>query len=103
MNGSARRMVATLPETGTPELKAGAFESNEKWPVLERMAVPLAVRVPLHRLRLGDVRELREGSVLASEWPAAEEVPLYAADVPLSWCEFAVVDGVMAARLTRLG
>ena len=103
MTGSARKLVATIPENSLPALTAGSFEANAKWPLLQTLEVPLAVRVPLRKLKLRDVRDLQAGAVINSEWPAAEEVPLYATDVVLSWCEFAVVDGVMAARLTRLG
>jgi flagellar motor switch protein FliM len=103
VSGAARKLVVTIPDAGVPALPAGSFEKHAKWPVLQTVEVPLAVRVPLVRLTLRDVRGLQPGAVLMSEWPAAEEVPLYAADVVLSWCEFAVVDGIMAARLTRLG
>lgn len=101
---SAVRQLATAPaELGVTELPAGSFESNAKWPVLQHLDVPMTVRIPLRSLTLREVRELKADAVVSSDWPAAEEVPLYAADVALSWCEFAVVDGVMAARLTRLG
>ena len=80
-----------------------AFEQSARWPVLQELAVPVAVRIPLRRMTLRGVQSLAVGTVIESEWPAAEEVPLHAADVLLSWCEFAVMDGVMAARLTRLG
>jgi flagellar motor switch protein FliM len=85
------------------ELQAGCFEADAKWPALQEMKLPLAVRIPLGRLSLRQLRELSAGTVLETECPSAEEVPLYVSDVALSWCEFVVVDGVMAARLTRLG
>ncbi|MDE1161707.1 MAG: FliM/FliN family flagellar motor C-terminal domain-containing protein [Acidobacteriaceae bacterium] len=100
---TAQKLVAAVAELGVEELTGGAFEANDKWPVLQRLAIPMAVRIPLERITLREVRKLAAGCVLTSEWPAAEEVPLFAADVALSWCEFAVIDGVMAARLTRLG
>ncbi|MDE1154453.1 MAG: FliM/FliN family flagellar motor C-terminal domain-containing protein [Acidobacteriaceae bacterium] len=103
MSTATHKLVATVPELGTPELLAGAFESNEKWPVLQQLNVSMRVRIPLQRVTLRTLRGLRPGALLCSDWPAAEEVPLYAQEVPLSWCEFAVVDEVMAARLTRLG
>lgn len=103
MATSARKLVTTVPEAGVPVLSAGAFENNEKWPLLQVMELGVAVRIPLRSMTLRAVRELAPGAVLESEWPAAEEVPLYAAGVVLSWCEFADVNGTMAARLTRLG
>jgi flagellar motor switch protein FliM len=80
-----------------------SFEASEKWPELQELKLPLAVKVPAGRMTLADVRALHVGSVIESAWPVSEEVPLNAGNVALSWCEFAVVDGEMAARLTRLG
>lgn len=78
------------------------FERAESWPVLQELRVPMRVRIALPAMRLADVQRLEVGAVVMSPCPAAQEVPLLAAGVALSWCEFAVVDGMMAARLTRL-
>ncbi|MFC6644291.1 FliM/FliN family flagellar motor C-terminal domain-containing protein [Granulicella cerasi] len=86
-----------------PELSTESFEANEQWPVLQNLHVPLSVRVPLRTLSLKELRALQPGDILSSEWMASEEVPMFAGTVPLSWCEFAVVEGLMAARLTRIG
>jgi flagellar motor switch/type III secretory pathway protein FliN len=84
-------------------MTSARFEANENWSELQEMKLPLAVRVPMKRMKLAQVRALQVGSVVESTWPVSEEVPLHAANVALSWCEFAVVDGEMAARVTRLG
>lgn len=80
-----------------------SFEQASSWPVLQELRVPLQVRIVLPPLRLEAVQQLKVGAVIETDCPASQEVPLFAAGVALSWCEFAVVDGMMAARLTRLG
>ena len=81
---------------------AAELEALAKWPVMMQVAVPMTVRIPLPGVSLRGLAALRVGSVLASEWSVSEEVPLCAAGAALSWCEFDVVDGAIAVRLTRL-
>jgi flagellar motor switch protein FliM len=90
-------------EKTVPESEASAeLRAQAKWPVMMQVGVPLAVRIPLPGVSLRGLATLVVGTVIASEWPVSEEVPLYAAGVALSWCEFDVVDGAIAVRLTRL-
>ncbi len=63
----------------------------------------MKVKIPLPGISLRELTSLRVGEVILSEWPASEEVPLYASNAALSWGEFEVVDGAIAVRLTRLG
>ena len=74
-----------------------------KWPMLMQVSVQMKVKIPLPGISLRELTTLRVGEVIVSEWPASEEVPLYASNVALSWGEFEVVDGAIAVRLTRLG
>lgn len=106
--GAAMNTITPIGEaaeamSAAAEAQAVNFQAHGEWPVLQTMLLPLAVRIPLMRVTLKQVRDLAVGDVLESMWPVAEEVPLYASGAAVSWCEFAVVDGVMAARLTRLG
>ncbi len=85
-------------------LEAGIheFEKLGRWPMLRLAAVPMQVKVPLSGISLRVLGKLEQGMVLESAWQAGEEVPLYAADVLVSWGEFEVADGQIAVRLTRL-
>lgn len=74
-----------------------------KWPMLMQVPVLMKVKIPLPGISLRELTTLHVGEVIVSEWPASEEVPLYASNIALSWGEFEVVDGVIAVRLTRLG
>jgi flagellar motor switch/type III secretory pathway protein FliN len=80
-----------------------AEDSGMKWPVLMQVPVLMKVKIPLPGISLRELTVLRVGEVIVSDWPASEEVPLYASNVALSWGEFEVVDGAIAVRLTRLG
>lgn len=77
--------------------------SRTKWPMLQHVPIPMTVKIPLPGISLRELGALAVGEVIASEWPASEEVPLYASNVALSWGEFEVVNGAIAIRLTRLG
>ena len=83
----------------TPERIYG----DPKWPMLQHAALPLTVKIPLNGIRLRDVNALAAGVTIESCWPSNNEVPLYAGDVVLSWCEFEGSDANMAVRITRLG
>jgi len=90
------------------EPTAGSVEGESqlvsaKWPMLQQVPVPMTVKIPLPGISLRELGALAVGELIASEWPATEEVPLYASNVALSWGEFEVVDGSIAIRLTRLG
>lgn len=102
-NEDVSSSVGVLQMSAEQKMNAGSFEKSTEWPVAQQLPMPLAVRIPLQRMTLRALRELQEGDVLESLWPVAQEVPLYVGGVALSWCEFAVVDGEMAVRMTRLG
>jgi flagellar motor switch/type III secretory pathway protein FliN len=80
-----------------------AEDNGTKWPMLMQVPVLMKVKIPLPGISLRELTVLHVGEVIVSEWPASEEVPLYASNVALSWGEFEVVDGAIAVRLTRLG
>jgi len=84
-------------------MKAGVLVGGAKWPVLQQVPVAMTVKIPLPGLSLRAIAALSVGTMLASACPASEEVQLYAQNVALGWCEFEVVDGTIAVRLTRLG
>ncbi len=94
-------MVSPEKAVGESEVSA-ELDVQTKWPVMTQVPVPVSVRIPLPGVSLRGLAALRVGTVIASAWPVSEEVPLYAAGVALSWCEFDVVDGAIAVRLTRL-
>ena len=81
---------------------AQRMEANPAWPMISRLAVSLAARIPINRFRVRDLLVLAPGQTIATEWAAAEDVPLLAGDLQVGWSEFEVVGRKMALRVTRL-
>ena len=86
---------ASTPAVAAPAKKDAPVTTHPK--ALEPLLINLADEGGHAYLRLS------VGTMIASAWPASEEVQLYAQNVALGWCEFEVVDGTIAVRLTRLG
>jgi flagellar motor switch protein FliM len=78
------------------------IEEHSAWPALSRLAVTMAVAVPLVRFKVQDLLGLKEGQVFESASPETEDVPLKVGDVHLGCTEFEVVEQKVALRLTRL-
>ncbi len=78
------------------------MEANPAWPMISRLSVGLAARIPVNRFRVRDLLVLAPGQTIATEWAATEDVPLLAGDLQLGWSEFEVVGRKMALRVTRL-
>jgi len=101
MKPLAAKMMLAERASGGVEGEAPVLQT--KWPMLHQVPVPMTVKIPLPGISLRQLSALGVGEVIASEWPASEEVPLYASNVALSWGEFELVNGAIAIRLTRLG
>jgi len=69
---------------------------------LGTLPVQLDVRVPVPDFRIENLLSLEKGSVLETEWPHGEDLPIWCGNVQLVWTEFEVVDQKLAARVTRL-
>jgi flagellar motor switch protein FliM len=91
---------------GMPEIPQtpwmSRIEEHSAWPIFSRLAVTMAVEVPLIRFKVQDLLGLKEGQVFESASPDTEDVPLKVGDVQLGWTEFEVVEQKIALRLTRL-
>jgi flagellar motor switch protein FliN/FliY len=100
----------TLPHL----FSAGASESEEgldgdsdvairRLPAhLEQLPVDLDVRVPLPGFSMRQLLSLKRGTVLETNWPASEDLPLSCGGEQFLWIEFEAVDDRLTARITRL-
>ena len=79
-----------------------AMEANPAWPMISRLSVTLAARIPMNAFRVRDLLALAAGQTIATAWAATEDVPLLAGELQVGWTEFEVVGRRMALRLTRL-
>ena len=69
---------------------------------IARLPVEIDVAVPVRGFRVRNLLALRPGTIVASQWPHGEDLPVTAGDQPLAWSEFEVVDSHLAVRITRL-
>jgi flagellar motor switch/type III secretory pathway protein FliN len=84
----------------TPELPSASLSPDSP---LSALPLQLDVTVPIPSFRVRDLLALDKGTVLESEWPHAEDVPVWCGGVQLVWTEFEVVDEKLAVRVTRVG
>jgi len=98
--GTTLGLLAEL-DAGTVSAVPG-MEANAAWPMISRLSVTLAARIPMGGFRVRDLLALAAGQTIATAWAATEDVPLLAGDLQVGWSEFEVVGRKMALRLTRL-
>lgn len=67
------------------------------------LPMQLDVIIPVPSFRVQDLLALEKGAVLESQWPQADDVPVWCGKSQLVWSEFEVVDQKLAVRVTRLG
>ncbi|HUZ04241.1 MAG TPA: FliM/FliN family flagellar motor C-terminal domain-containing protein [Acidobacteriaceae bacterium] len=72
------------------------------WPVVDWLPVTLNVGLPISSFRVRDLLALEVGTVVATEWPNGDDLPLSAGAVQLAWVDMETVEQEMAVRLTRL-
>lgn len=70
---------------------------------LDRLAMQLDARVEVRSFRVGDLLELRKGSVIETIHQHDQDIPLECGGAVLVWGEFEVVEQRLAVRITRLG
>jgi flagellar motor switch protein FliN/FliY len=67
-----------------------------------KLRVEVEVGVPVRDFRVRNLLVLEPGVIVESQWKHGEDLPLAAGDVQLAWTEFEVMEGQLAARLTRI-
>jgi hypothetical protein len=83
--------------------------TSEPLPIFGRNAsvaalpLQLDVAIPIPDFRVVDLLSLAKGTVLESDWPHAEDIPVWCGGVQLMWAEFEVIDNILAVRVTRVG
>jgi len=79
------------------------IEEHPSWATLAQLRVTMRAAVALHRFRVRDLLAIKEGQVLKTTSPVAEDVPVKVGQVQIGWSEFEVLEQKLALRLTRLG
>ena len=100
--------AASDSHAGLPGMEHGSSRAAEStgarpgWPVVDWLPVPLAVGLPVPGFRVRDLLTLEVGSVVSTDWPNGDDLPLSAGAVQLAWVDMEAVEQAMAVRLTRL-
>jgi flagellar motor switch protein FliN/FliY len=79
-----------------------AESSHAGWPVVDWLPISLSIGLPIPSFRVRDLLMLEIGSVVVTEWPNGDDLPLSAGAVQLAWVDVETVEQEMAVRLTRL-
>lgn len=95
---------AGLAESSDVPMQANMvrIEEHPAWDVLSSLPMRLSASIPMNRLTVRHLLELRAEQVLESAWPDVKDVPLKVGEVCLAWTEFEASAGVLGVRLTRL-
>ena len=90
------------PSDAEQSLERVSSPARLGWPVVDWLPISLAVGLPVSGFRVRDLLALEVGSVISTEWPNGDDLPLSAGSVQLAWVDMETVEQAMAVRLTRL-
>ncbi|HME36531.1 MAG TPA: FliM/FliN family flagellar motor C-terminal domain-containing protein [Candidatus Sulfotelmatobacter sp.] len=109
-------MSAAAPQTTSPAAAEKAREAAERenennenneneearWRPVLGLPCQLTVELPLPNFKVADFLALRPGSVLATNWRLAHDIPLRINGTLIGWAEFEGAGSRLAVRLTEL-
>lgn len=75
---------------------------DARWRPVLGLPCQLTVELPLPHFKVADFLELRTGSVLATGWQLARDIPLRINGTLIGWGEFEGAGSRLAVRLTEL-
>ena len=74
----------------------------DPWARAEGLPCLLTVEIPVPGFTVRDLVQLSQGRVIATRWVVGEDAPMLVNGQLIAWCEFEVVQGHLAIRLTEL-
>jgi len=89
--------MAAAAASAKPEVPA-----VDPWARVATLPCALTVEIPVPGFTVADLVRLGRGRVIASRWTVGQDVPLKINGELIAWCEFEVVHGHLAVRLTEL-
>jgi flagellar motor switch/type III secretory pathway protein FliN len=100
---SAAAAQALSPAIAQKPGATGDRESEElRWQPVLGLPCQLTVELPLPHFKVADFLALRAGSVLATGWQLAHDIPLRINGTLIGWGEFEGAGTRLAVRLTEL-
>lgn len=97
--------ISTLSGPSSGDLERSgmqAIERHPRWAQLSQLPVRLVTGVPLKGFTVRDLVMLQSEAVVESDWAGTDDVPFRIGHTQVAWCEFEVVEGRLAVRVTRL-
>jgi flagellar motor switch/type III secretory pathway protein FliN len=100
MAAAAQAMSPTAAEKPT----AGQEREHEdpRWRPVLGLPCQLTVDLPLPHFKVADFLALRAGSIIATNWRVAHDIPLRVNGTLIGWAEFEGAGARLAVRLTEL-
>ena len=89
--------MAAAATASKPEITAA-----EPWARVEGLPCLFTVEIPVPGFTVRDLVQLSQGRVIATRWLVGEDAPMLVNGQLVAWCEFEVVQGHLAIRLTEL-
>jgi flagellar motor switch/type III secretory pathway protein FliN len=89
---------AILPKTN----KETASSEQDLWNSFKQLPCFLTLELPVPRFTVGQVLELKPGTVVDTQWSQATDIPLRLNGELLAWSEFEIVDDRYGVRITEL-
>lgn len=105
---AAVAQIVTGAEKASSSRPAGGKQESSKpwtklqWELVQEFECELTVDLPMPNFTIGDLLELRRGSVIAAQLRVGRDVPLRLNGTLIGWIEFELVGERLAVRLTEL-
>ena len=93
---------ATSPAVEKTHPAATPENEDPRWRPVLGLPCQLTVDLPLPQFKVADFLALRAGSVIASHWRVAHDIPLRINGTLIGWAEFEGAGTRLAVRLTEL-
>jgi flagellar motor switch/type III secretory pathway protein FliN len=92
---SSSRTAGGKPEPSKPW-------TEQQWNLVQEFECELTVELPMPDFTIGDLLELRPGSVIGARLRVGRDIPLRLNGALIGWIEFELVGERLAVRLTEL-
>jgi flagellar motor switch protein FliN/FliY len=99
LNVQPANTTEMLALTGDNSLLESGKEPVERFPWLK---CTITLDLPIVRFTIGDLLELRVGTVVESSCKATSDVPVRVNGTLIAWTEFEVIGNTLAVRITEL-
>jgi len=97
---AAAQAMSPTPEK--PAAGHGREDEDPRWRPVLGLPCQLTVDLPLPHFKVADFLGLRAGSIIATNWRVAHDIPLRVNGTLIGWAEFEGAGSRLAVRLTEL-